>query len=62
MACQLWVNPLSYVVELVKKAEDEADMEYMRSMVDAWLHAATTTSRHATADVHGRSVGHNEGQ
>jgi hypothetical protein len=29
MACQLWVNPLSYTVELEKTAKDEVDMEYM---------------------------------
>jgi benzyl alcohol O-benzoyltransferase len=33
-ARELCVNPLSYAVELVKKAKDEVGMDYMRSMAD----------------------------
>jgi len=33
-AGELCTNPLSYAVELVKKAKNQVDMEYIRSTAD----------------------------
>lgn len=54
-AHELRTNPVSYAVELVKKAKDVVDMEYMRSAADATvlrkrMHGAPSTCVYSVSD------------
>ncbi|CAO2148746.1 unnamed protein product [Urochloa humidicola] len=54
-AGELCANPMSYAIELVKKAKDEVDMEYMRSAADLFAHrrgqvSPVTAGRYSLVD------------